>query len=544
MKNKLFTPFIIICLLMTIVPFESQSLSYSSLLDDPFNDYGYKATYEIIQGDSIDQVFPTYGLGIKGSLIGSSFNVLLKNKYYENREIYFIDAGRYINQNITTFSIENYLTINNQLTLILNTSSPLLEQLIHESYQAVSNETISVAIPKGTVLPLPFLFSTITRPDFGKLLEGEIGLESLDFLPFILGKDIHRYEAEFASLALLDNMTVNILNEGHNQFSLSITYDSEIFFSFRVTWDKHTGLMRTFSFNFQYENKEILLAFRFKEINRINKEISDENQSFFISNSFANYKHIIFNENMDNSLKKLKESITSINNTQGLLFEHKNNNGLELNYDQLFLQDGEYTKSSPISSTLLRYLLPWIIPTWDKWDGMFIFVQSLLKQLEHEMDTFQFLLTGPSTDTLFTIGDMFFDFECRMNNSIRYFFGEFNIWIQKNNTQTVFQRTHVQEFTYNISTWLAYSSTGELVGFSISAKQHISNYFDPVEYRWHYEFIFDYMIESSNNTVSPPDKEIEPTEKTSFQFSVQLNFYLLATICLILKRIKKYRRDE
>ncbi len=538
MKNKLVTQLIIICLLMTIIPSESQSFSSSSLLDDPFTDYGYKATYEIIQGDSIDQVFPTYGLGIKGSLIGSSFNVLLKNKYYENREIYFIDAGRYINQNVTTFSIENYLTTTRQLTLILNTSSPLLGQLIHENYQAVSNKTISVAIPKGTSLPLPFLFSTITRPDFGKLLEEEIGLESLNFLPFILGKDKNRYEAEFASLALLDNMSVNILNDGHKQFSLAITYASEIFFSFRVTWDKQTGLMKTFSINFQYEDKESVLAFRFKEINRINKDISNENQSFFISNSFANYKHIIFNENMDNSLKNLKESINSINNTQGLLFEHKNNNGLELNYNQLFLQNKEYTKSSPISSTLLQYLLPWIIPTWDKWDGMLIFVQSLLGQLEHEMDPFQFLLTGPSTDTLFTLGDMSFDFELRMNNSIRYFLGEFNIWIQKNNTQTVFQRTHVQEFTYNISTWLAYSSTGELVGFSISAKQHISNYFDPLEYRWHYEYIFDYIIESSNNTISPPDKEIEHTEKTSFQ----LNFYLLLTICLILKKIKKHRR--
>jgi len=189
----------ILILILVFKPNLALSTTEDSFRTISFDNRGYLIKYEIVQGENLKEMFGDLGFDIDGLFTGSYFNILIKNRLTQNRDIYFIESDSYEEVEVPIYSYDNYIEIANSLTASIKTNGELLSNLIGFNYYPVEQKTIEVEVPDSSTIYLPKIFTNISRPNFGSLLNN---IDYFDFLPFIINNDFNRYEAEFTSLIL------------------------------------------------------------------------------------------------------------------------------------------------------------------------------------------------------------------------------------------------------------------------------------------------------------------------------------------------------
>lgn len=503
-----------------------------------FMNKGYDICYEVVQGDNINNMFTSLGFNIMGSVSKSEFHVLLKNRIESLNYIYLVEADKYIPVYSSIFVMENYAITSSGIKIQVDTSSEYLHELIGFNYRPVEGEIVDVELPEKSAILLPNIFTNITRPNFGSLLKST---NFFDFIPIILGYNYNRYEAEFTTLVLNQSFSVSIYNEGYEDFSISLDADIEPTISLKVSWDKNSGLLESFSLHLTYGNKSSVFVLHLKEVKEILSPLEETQTYHFITNSWASY---VIYQNKTSTITQLEDWakwVTNINQTDGLRYLFQRS-GLQIDWN-MYVYNKEtqsYSSNSPIHDSWISLMPPVLIPVWERNLGLIDLVTGLWEQLKDTIVGFQFILSGV-TNTLYTIQDVKLRTQYNVNNSIAQLIWDLTFKYQSNNTQTVVPRVHVQDTYINTTGWLAYSLDGNLIGFSQFFQEYFHSYYVPEEPTLGNNYYFEYYIESDvNNITKPIFAETKPTS-IPVTFS-QIVFYSFLIYLIQRKRKKKMKR--
>jgi len=537
-KNRKIVSFLILVVLS--LPLLTLNISYAEVdyRDVAFNNRGYDIEYEIIQGENIDDMFEDLGFDIAGSFSQGSFHVILKNRKRALRDIYLIESDKFVKMDVPYFSMTNYVVLSNEMKLKLNTSSEFLKDLIGFNYEPVNEEILEVTTPERSAIDIPSIFTNLTRPNFGALM---IDSNYFDFLPIILGEDYNRYEAEFTTLLLNQSFTVNIYNQGYDEFTIALDADIKPSISLRASWDKSSGVLTSFSLHITYGERTSVLILSLKEIVEVQSPIDIPVLYLFITNSSSNYMLIQHRNSTLNQLENWSFWVNQLNQTNGLryLFFRE---GLEFDWD-LYVYDksnGIYVSSSPIHSFWISFMPPVLIPVWQRYEGMVSLIQEVWNQLKETLVGYQFTLSGV-TSSLYTLRNIDFRIEHQIIDDVHHLIWDFSFDYQSNNTQVVIPRIAIQEVNFNMSGWLAYSDEGKLKGFSLNYQEHYFSYYDPAETDLGNNYYYEYYLESAENITQPSFQE---TERTSFSFKFEQIIFYSILLYPIYRRRRKKKREK
>ncbi len=546
MKNKK----IILTILLTLVlimPFFSlkpkASIDFRSV---SFGNRGFDIKYEIVQGENLDNIFTDLGFDFKGSLSGGEFHVLLKNKKTNVlQDIYLIESDSFIPIYTDPYIFENYVIISDPLEVEFNTKSEVLEELFWFDYEPVEEEIIQAELPRNSSMFLPRIFSNISRPNFASLIKDA---DYLNFLPIILGDDYNRYEAEFTALVLNQSFSINIFNQGYDDFMLSLDIKLETSISLRASWEKSSGLLKSLSIHFVYEDKSSTLVLSLIDYEEVKSPSDGPNPSFFITNSSSYYELYKYQSSLETQLNDLTDFINLLNQTPGVSYQLFRN-ALELDWNMVVF-DREHninTSSSPLHGSVLDQIDPVVNPVWDRFTGIILLIDSLWQQLEDTIQGYQFTLSGV-TESIYTLQNASMRVEHQLIDSIHHVIWEISYSLQDNNTQLATPRIFVQESQINITGWLAYSNLGRLEGFSLLYQKYYYAYHDYVFDEPQYtellsDYFYEFYIESATNNLTKPS--FQETVETSYPFVFeQIIFYCILTIAIYRNKRKKRIHNE
>ncbi len=479
-----------------------------------FEDKGYLLNYEINQGENLNKMFANLGFDIDGSFSGSQFNILVKNRLSENRDIYYIESDSFEKVEVPVYSYENYLELGSSLDSSIETDGEFLSDLIGFNYYPVEQKVLEAEIPKESTIYLPKIFTNITRPNFGSLLKN---MDYFDFLPFIIGNNFNRYEAEFTSLILNESFTVNVYNQDYDEFSVSLDIDLETPIKMKATWDKYSGLLLSLSLHFVYDNKSSVFIISLNNYHEVQSPATQPNKSFFISNSSANYEVLYQDNATEERLAEWKIWFDQLNQTLGLRYLFMNE-GLDFE-TQLFVYEQAsetYYQSTPVHSSWISFLPPAVIPIWDSYIGGIKLIKSIWNQLEEEINGFAFFLSGV-TSTLYTMQYADLHLEYQYNDGTHQLLWYGAIDYLSNNTRKVIPSYAVTDIDFETRGWLAYSQTGMLEGFSFyfseTYNSYLQDYDDLSIIETHDNYYYDYFLESKPvNMTEPHFTEVDETD--------------------------------
>ena len=400
MKNKQKIASVILVFIFIFRPYHSLSYTSEDFRSISFDDRGYLLNYEIIQGENLNEMFSNLGFDIDGLFTGSQFNILLKNRLTQFRDIYFLESDSFEYIQVPAYSYENYIELGSNLKASIRTDGEFLNNLIGFNYYPVEQKTLETQIPESSTIYLPKIFTNITRPNFGSLINS---MNYFDFLPIIIGNNFNRYEAEFTSLILNDSFTINVYNQDYNEFTVSLDIDLTTPIKMKATWDKFSGLLLSLSLHFVYEDKSSVFIISLNGYEEILSPTTQPNKSFFISDSLANYEVFYEDYGTEQRLSEWKEWFDQLNQTLGLRYQFINH-GLDFEtflmvYEQ---SSGMYLSSTPIHDSWISLIPPALIPIWNSYIGGVKLIQSIWDQLKEEINGFAFYLSGVTT-TLYTL---------------------------------------------------------------------------------------------------------------------------------------------
>ena len=509
-----------------------------------FSDKGYLISYEIVQGENLNDMFENLGFDIDGLFTGSQFSILLKNRLTENKEIYFIESDSFEQVEVPVYSYENYINIGKPLVASIETDGELLSDLIGFNYYPVQQKTLDVEIPVASSIYLPKIFTNISRPNFGSLLNN---MDYFDFLPFIIGSDFNRYEAEFASLILNDSFSVNIYNQAYDEFTVSLDIDLETPIKMKATWDKFSGLLLSLSLHFVFENRSSVFIITLNGYEEVQSPITHPFKYFHISDSSAGYEMLHEDSGTESRLSEWEFWFDQLNQTLGLRYQFINE-GLDFETHLSVYEEATdtYLHSSPIHSSWISLLPPAVIPIWDSYIGGIILIKSIWEQLEEDINGFSFFLSGVTT-TLYTIHSADLHIEYQNNEGYQQLLWSASLHYTSNNTRKVVPSYAVTDIAFDTEGWLSYSQMGVLEGFSFYYNEVYHSYlqdFETLSTSETYDnYQYDYFIESL------PDNMTEPTfteiAETSFNTSIlQIVFYSIIAYCYLRGKRKKREKNE
>jgi hypothetical protein len=439
--------------------------------------------------------------------------------------------------------MESYVILNKPLEFKVNTTSDLIRDFIGFNYQPVTEETLKAELPVESAIVLPSLFSNLTRPNFGALLQDS---NYFDFIPLILGNEYTRYEAEFAALAFNQSFSINIFNEGYDDFTISLDTDIKPALSLKASWDKESGLLTSFSTQFTFGDKSSTLILALKEIEQIRNPIETPISEYFITNSSSEYEIYYPKSSTESDLENLVYWITQLNQTVGLRFIFQEA-GLNIDWDMYVYErrfDVYHKSSTDIHTTWLTFMPIFLIPTWERINGLSVLADSLWDQLHDSFIGFQFTLSGV-TSTLYTINNLEFHTRYLEENSTHNLIWEINLDYISNNTQLAIPKYSISEFNLSLIGWLAYSQEGLLNSFSVEFHEDYSSYTQNITdlsvTEIEEDYYYNYKIESVAEGLSRP--EFLTTEETSLFFGYkQIIFYSFLTYPIY--RIIRKKRDK
>ena len=500
-----------------------------------FNNKGYDITYEIVQGENVENMFTDLGFDMLGSLSGGEFHVLLKNKETEIRDIYMIESGKYIPTYESVYTSECYLIVSNPVRVELNTSSEFLTSFIGYNYKPIESEIIQAEIPETSSFYIPKIFTNITRPNFASIVEE---IDYFDFLPIILSDDYDRYESEFASLVLEQSFSAKIFNQGYNEFTVSLDVDIDPAITMRASWDKSNGLLTSFSLHIIYGNKKSNFVLSLVDYEEIISPTIIPVKMMYITDSYANYTVYQQKNSTEERLEEWKHFIDLLNQTYGLRYTFARS-GLEFVWN-LYVFDVEnslFTQSHPLRNSIITIIPPALIPVWDRYSGIVYLIDNVWKQLQETLVGFQFTVSGVS-QSLFTLRDANLRMEYLFEENIHHLIWELSYDFQEINSLTVEIKDLIKEIKTNMTGWIAYSNEGDLIGFSTFFQEHFHAYYVPEEPDLGNNYQYEFYMESMPENVTIP--EFTEIEKTSFTSNLlQIIFYSIIVIPIYRARRKK-----
>ena len=534
MKNKILTWIIILTIILHAAP-----MTLAETGDDfrsmSFDEKGYLLRYDIVQGDNLDNVFSDMGFNIKGSLSNAELHIILKDRRTVFQDVYLIEKDKFVQMQVTLFTIETHILLTEPIEVEVDTTSDIILDLIGFDFQPVDNEIINVVLPKGTSIVVPKIFTNITRPNFGSMLENQ---DIFDFLPIVLDYDYTRFEAEFATLVLDQTFSVNVFNQGYDDFTVSLEANIEPAISIKASWNKESGILKSFASHITSGNESTTLIFSLKNYETIESPIDNPVIEFFINNSQADFELYKVQSSTEDQLRNWANWINQLNQTVGMQYS-LSESGLDFDwsmriYDAL---NRMYTTNTPIHNSWTALMPPILLPLWERFEGTIILIQELFSQLEDTLNGYQFLLKGV-TNTLYTIQKAALDIEYLYSENVHNVIWDLSFKYQANNTQTVIPRIFINEAYFNTTGWLAFSDEGILIGFSHTFQEHIHSYYDPEETFLGKNYFFEYLIESNILNLTIPTFEPD-LNNTSFSNIVQIVFYVLLVYFIWKKRRKK-----
>jgi hypothetical protein len=363
-------------------------------------------------------------------------------------------------------------------------------------------------------------------------------LDIFDFLPIVLDYDYTRFEAEFTALVLDQTFSVNVFNQGYEDFTVSLEANIEPAVSMKASWNKESGILKSFSAHITYGKESTTLILSLKDYEEIDSPIDVPVIGFFINNSQADFELYAGSSLIEDQLRDWAIWVNQLNQTVGIqyaLFE----SGLDFDWNMRIYDSINhfYTTNTPIHNSWTALMPPILLPLWERFGGTIILIQELFNQLEDMLNGYQFVLKGV-TDTLYTIERAELDIEYHYLENMHNVIWDLSFKYQANNTQTVIPRTFVNEVYYNTSGWLAYSDEGLLKGFSHSFQEHFHSYYDPEEIDKGNNYFFEYLIESNLLNLTVPSFQPD-LNNASFSNIVQIVFYVLLVYFIWRKRRHK-----
>ncbi|MCG3216214.1 MAG: hypothetical protein KAS63_05825 [Candidatus Heimdallarchaeota archaeon] len=540
MRNKyyLFTMIFSLILIVPLLPNHSKAATDFRTID--FNNRGFDIKYEIVQGENIDDMFTDLGFDVKGSLSKSEFHVVLKNRKHSFQDIYLIESDEFIPMTLDLFIIENYIITTEPLQIEMDTNSDFITDFLWFDYEPVEEEIIQAEIPEFSSIFLPKIFSNITRPNFAALVKEA---DYFNFLPFILGDDYNRYEAEFTALLLNQSFSINIFNQDYDEFMLSLDMKLDTSISLRASWDKASGLLKSFSFQFAYGGRSSVFVLSLVDFKEIISPAIGPNLELFITNSSADYVLYRYQSAIDAQLSELTNLVNLMNQTIGVKYQLIRN-ALEFEWDMLIFdkQHNVNSTTTPLHQSVLEQFPPVVIPLWDRYIGVITLIESLWEQMKDTINGYQFIFTG-TTSSLYTIRSANMKVDHQIIDSVQHVIWEISYDIQENNTQLVDPRIFVQESQINISGWLAYSNLGRLEGFALFYQKDFHSFHDYVYDDPSYiveisDYVYDFYIESEANNLTIP--AFQEVEESNYSFLLgQIIFYCILTYSIYRKRKRK-----
>ncbi|MBY8999901.1 MAG: hypothetical protein KGD64_03210 [Candidatus Heimdallarchaeota archaeon] len=534
MKNKLISIIILISLLTPIISIVNAEFNVD-FRSASFDEKGYLLKYDIVQGENVQSLFTNLGFNIKGSLSNAELHVILKDRKTQLQDIYLIERDKFVSMDVTVFTIETYIILNEALEVELDTTSEVLLDMIPFNFQSMGEQIINAILPAGTSIIVPKIFTNITRPNFGNMLTD---IDIFDFLPIILDYDYNRFEAEFATLILDPSFSVNVFNQGYDDFTLSLEANLDPAVSIKASWNKESGVLKSFSTHLSSGNESTTLIFSLKNYEEIYSPIKENIVEYFINNSRAEYELYTYQSSTQDQLSNWAYWVNHLNQTIGLQYM-LTESGLDFDwslrvYDSI---NRIYTTNSPIHNSWISLMPPVFLPIWERFEGSVVLIQGLWNQLEETLNGYQFKLLGV-TDTLYTIERAKLDIEYMEIEEHHHLIWNLSFSYQSNNTQNVIPRVFVNEINLNTSGWLAYSNEGILESFSTFYQEHFHSYYDPEETSKGKNYYFEYFIESNIHNLTRPSFYQE-TEPTSYSNVVQIVFYVLLVYFIWRKRSNK-----
>ena len=534
MRNKVLSWIIVVSILLPSIPTVLAETG-DDFRNISFDGKGYLFRYDIVQGDNLDNVFSDLGFNIKGSLSNAELHVILKDRKTVLQDVYLIEKDKFVPMFVTLFTIETHVLLKESIEIIVDTTSDTILDLIGFNFQPVGEEIINVELPAGTSIVVPKIFTNITRPNFGSMLKN---LDIFDFLPIVLDYDYTRFEAEFTTLVLDQTFSVNVFNEGYDDFTVSLEANIEPAVSMKASWNKESGILESFSSHITFGNESTTLILSLKDYEEISSPIDIPVIEFFINNSQANFELYKNKSTTEDLLRDWAIWVNQLNQTVGMqyaLYE----SGLDFDWNMRIYDSINrlYTTNTPIHKSWTALMPPILLPLWERFEGNIILVQEVFTQLEDMINGYQFELKGV-TDTLYTIEKAKLDIEYHYLKNVHNVIWDLSIKYQGNNTQTVIPRIYVNEVYLNVTGWLAYSDEGLLKGFSHFYQEHFHSYYDPEEIDKGNNYFFEYLIESNVLNLTIPSFQPD-LNNTSFSNIVQIVFYVLLVYFIWRKRRHK-----
>jgi hypothetical protein len=535
MKHRyLITTLLLIGILLSPIKHTKSDVSNIDFRSASFNNKGYDITYDIVQGENIENMFTDLGFDILDSLSGE-FHVLLKDKSTEIQDIYMIESGKYIPTYESVYTSECYFITSDPVKVELNTSSEFLTSFIGYNYRPVESKIIQAELPVTSSFYIPNIFTNITRPNFASIVEE---INYFDFLPIILNDNYERFEAEFASLVLEQSFSAKIYNQGYNEFTVSLDVDIEPAISMRASWDKSNGLLTSFSLHIIYGNKKSNLVLSLVEYKEIISPAIIPVKMMYITDSYANYTLYQQKNSTEVRLEEWKHFINLLNQTYGLRYSFARS-GLEFDWN-LYVFDAEnslFTQSHPLQNSIITVIPPALIPVWDRYSGMVHLIDNVWKQLQETLVGFQFIVSGVS-QSLFTLRDANLRMEYFFEENIHHLIWEVSYDFQEINTLTLEIQDLIKEIKTNMTGWIAYTNEGDLIGVSCFFQEHFHAYYVPAEPDYGNNYHYEFYIKSIPENITIP--EFTEVEKTSFTSNLlQIIFYSIIVIPIYRVRGKK-----
>ncbi len=544
MKNKTKCLTFILIFVLLIKPNNIYSDSEVDFRTISFQDKGYQLNYEIIQGENLNKMFEILGFDIDGSFTGSQFNVLVKNRKTELREIYYIESDKFEDTDVSVYSYENYIILGDTIGASIDTGGEFLSNLIGFNYHPVEASVLEAELPEASTIYIPNIFTNITRPNFGSLIKDS---NYFDFLPFIIGNNFNRYEAEFTSLILNESFTINVYNQDYEEFTVSLDINLDTPINMKATWNKETGLLLSLSLHFVFEERSSVFIISLQGYEEILSPLVQTQKNMFITNSSANYEVYDNSISTEERLEEWKLWFDQMNQTLGLryLFYHE---GLDFDTHLLVYNNvtETYYSSSPIHDSWISFIPPTLIPIWDSYIGGVKLVKSIWEQIEDELNGFEFVLSGV-TSSLYTIKQVSLHLEYQFNAGFHQLLWHGALHYITNNTRKVIPSYAVTDISFETEGWLAYSQEGLLDGFSFYFKEDyysfLQDYTDLSIIETFDNYYYDYFLESKPENMSMPF--FTETEETSIGIHiVQIVFYSIIAYSYLRRSRKQRGKNE
>ncbi len=540
MKSKAIILILFLIYSLSPIPYsESASSSFSRNFN--YENQGYKICYKIVQGENLQNLFTDLGFDIDGSLTDSNLYILIKNKKKELRDIYYIESNKSYPTFVDTLSIENYIIVTKPVNINFDTNGDFMSDLIGYNYNATRTGIVGAEIPANSTLYVPSIFTDISRPNFASLINE---LNFFDFLPLVLDTDYDRYEAEFSILMLNSSFSVNIYNQGYDDFTVSLEAKLDFTISVKAVWNKESGLLKSLLMYLNYENKSSSFVLTYEDCSIISSPADDDVVNFFITNSDASYEMYKQKNSTEDGLIVLTDWFKSLNQSNGLKFVIFSS-GLDLS-KSLYIYNPETkdyygpSNPTPLHRTIVSLIEPCVLPTWQRYAGYVTLIQSLFLELYEKINGFQFEISD-SSHSVFTLEKLDLRLEYTTENLLNNLLWDFSVKYQENNTLYFYKRNDIQEYYINSSGWLSYSAMGKLLGFSMTF--NMINYwlydnFDELEEDYVYEHYYhEIEIESIPENLTIPGFP-KTTQETPTLHILEISFYVLIT-CAIWKKKRK-----